>query len=53
MARMKRGHRRLTIVLAVAGLSGALLVVQSAAAWKVLSNAFAALEQTQAEHAID
>jgi diguanylate cyclase (GGDEF)-like protein/PAS domain S-box-containing protein len=50
---MKRVHRRLTIVLAVAGLSGALLAVQSAVAWKVLSNAFAALEQTQAERAID
>jgi len=50
---MKYVRRRVTIVLAVAGLSGALLVVQSAVAWKVLADAFAALEQVQAEYAID
>ena len=50
--RMK-GIRRVGIVLAVASLSGALLLVQSLAAWKVVSNAFAELEHRQGERAID
>lgn len=50
---MRHLRRRLGVVLAVAGLSGALLLVQSVAAWKVISVRFAVLEHRQGEHAVD
>jgi len=50
---MTRLRRRLGIVLAVAGLSATLLLVQSVVAWKVISTRFAVLEHRQGEHAID
>jgi diguanylate cyclase (GGDEF)-like protein/PAS domain S-box-containing protein len=50
---VSRARRRLTILLIVASLSAALLLVQSAAAWKVLSGSFAVLEQRQGERSID
>jgi diguanylate cyclase (GGDEF)-like protein/PAS domain S-box-containing protein len=50
---MKHMGRRLGIVLAVVSLSAALLLVQSFAAWDVVSGTFAALEHRQGERAID
>ncbi|HEY6927074.1 MAG TPA: CHASE4 domain-containing protein, partial [Steroidobacteraceae bacterium] len=50
---MTRVHRRLGIVLAVACLSGTLLLVQSVAAWKVVSDQFAFLEERQGQRSID
>ena len=50
---VRQWRRRLGIVLIVASLSGALLAVQSAATWKVISNNFASLEQRQGERSIE
>ena len=50
---IKRWPRRLGVVLIVASLSGALLAVQSAATWKIISNSFASLEQGQGERGME
>jgi diguanylate cyclase (GGDEF)-like protein/PAS domain S-box-containing protein len=50
---MKRTQRRLAILFIVAGVSAALLLVQSLAARKVVSSSFAILEQHHGERSID